>query len=186
MIMTIILQDIVECYRFVCDNYTVGDEIVIIGFSRGAFTARSVADMVCALGFLNHAGIEQLPHIFNDYKQWPTWDSKSQFDEEKHFLGFTLENMERWEKMRNAQGREERKEQLIGEGHDRQAAWQVAADEFSRQVYRGDRDGMRRELSQKKKEMFHAMVEANENESPTDRIVKTGAEYRKRLAEVRY
>jgi hypothetical protein len=184
--MAIILQDIVECYRFICDNYAVGDEIVVIGFSRGAFTARSVADMVCALGFLNHAGIEQLPHIFNDYKQWPTWKSESQFDEKKHFLGFTLENMERVEKIRNARKREKMRKRLIDKGKERRAARRAAWKEFYRPVYRGDRDGMQRDLSKKKKEMFHAMMKANKNDDPTDRIVKTDAEYRKRLVEVGY
>jgi hypothetical protein len=185
--MTIILQDIVECYRFICDNYEVGDEIVIIGFSRGAFTARSVADMVCALGFLNHAGIEQLPHIFNDYKQWPTWTSKSQFDEKKHFLGFTLENMERVEKMKNSEDRVYMKEQLMVEKKMKSGeAWREASKQLSREVYRGNRGKMQRELSDEKKKMFDAMVEANGNEDSTDRIVNTDAEYRKRLVEVGY
>ena len=185
--MTIILQDIVECYRFICDNYAVGDEIVVIGFSRGAFTARSVADMVCALGFLNHAGIEQLPHIFNDYKQWPTWDREIQFDEKKHFLGFTLDNMERVEKMRNSLDRDKMKKQLINDKKmDRIEAWRKASKECYRPVYRGHKDIMQHVLSEKKNEMFRAMVEANRNHDPTDKIVKTDVEYRKRLVEVGY
>jgi len=40
-----VAQDIAESYRFICNNYNTGDEIVTIGFSRGAFTARSVAAM---------------------------------------------------------------------------------------------------------------------------------------------
>ena len=101
-------------------------------------------------------------------------------------LGFTLENMERVEKIRNARKREEMRKRLIDEGEERRAAGEAAWKEFCRPVYRGDRDGMQRELSEKKKEMFHAMVKANENDDPTDRIVKTDAEYRKRLVEVGY
>ncbi|EXJ53317.1 uncharacterized protein A1O5_13439 [Cladophialophora psammophila CBS 110553] len=92
-------QDIVECYRFICDNYRPGDEIVMIGFSRGAFTARSVAGMVCALGFLNRAGIDQLPHIFCDYKNWLTWTSESKYNKKVQLLGFTLDNLRRVKKM---------------------------------------------------------------------------------------
>lgn len=184
--MAIILEDIVECYRFICDNYTVGDEIVVIGFSRGAFTARSVADMVCALGFLNHAGIEQLPHIFNDYKRWPTWKSESQFDEKKHFLGFTLENMVRVEKMRNGRERYNKKMQLIREGMNPGAAGKASWEEFPRLVYTDDKNRMQRDLSEMKKEMFQAMVKANEIVDPTDRIAKIDAEYRKRLIKVGY
>lgn len=87
-----VAQDIVECYRFICDNYNPGDEIILIGFSRGAFTARSVASLVCALGFLNHAGLDQLPHIFRDYSAWSTWNTNTKFSEKDHLVGFTLEN----------------------------------------------------------------------------------------------
>jgi len=88
-----VAQDIVESYRFICDNYNPGDEIIIIGFSRGAFTARSVAAMVCALGFLNRPGLDQLPYIFHDYETWQKWDEKP-FDEKKHLVGFTLEHVQ--------------------------------------------------------------------------------------------
>ncbi|KAK1953667.1 hypothetical protein LY78DRAFT_455470 [Colletotrichum sublineola] len=37
-----VYQEIKDTYRFICDNYNPGDEIILIGFSRGAFTARSV------------------------------------------------------------------------------------------------------------------------------------------------
>lgn len=32
-----------EAYSFVAANYEPGDEIILVGFSRGAFTARGVA-----------------------------------------------------------------------------------------------------------------------------------------------
>ncbi|KAH7309638.1 hypothetical protein B0I35DRAFT_515063 [Stachybotrys elegans] len=92
-------QDIAESYRFICNNYRNGDELFLIGFSRGAFTARSIAGMVCSLGFLNRAGIDQLPHIFKDYTNWLSWTDVSQFDEKVHLLGFNLENMEKNEKV---------------------------------------------------------------------------------------
>lgn len=42
-----------EAYGFLCDNYSPGDEIFLFGFSRGAYTARSIG------GFLSWAGILQ-------------------------------------------------------------------------------------------------------------------------------
>lgn len=36
-------KNIREAYSFVATNYEPGDEIVLLGFSRGAFTARGVA-----------------------------------------------------------------------------------------------------------------------------------------------
>jgi type VI secretion system (T6SS) phospholipase Tle1-like effector len=34
------------CYRFLIANYEPGDEIFFFGFSRGAYTARSLAGMI--------------------------------------------------------------------------------------------------------------------------------------------
>jgi uncharacterized protein (DUF2235 family) len=46
-----------EAYRFICFNYEPGDEIYLFGFSRGAYTVRSLA------GFLYCAGLLQRPHM---------------------------------------------------------------------------------------------------------------------------
>src|SRR5947209_2557398 len=40
-----------EAYMFVVDNFEVGDELFLFGFSRGAYTARSLA------GFIRNAGV---------------------------------------------------------------------------------------------------------------------------------
>ncbi|KAG7129061.1 hypothetical protein HYQ45_011643 [Verticillium longisporum] len=87
-----VVQDIAETYRFICDNYNPGDEIILIGFSRGAFTARSVADMICNLGFLNRAGLDHLGDIFHDYSTWEEWAGEKKFDPSKHLVGFCIEN----------------------------------------------------------------------------------------------
>jgi uncharacterized protein (DUF2235 family) len=100
-----VTQDIVESYRFICDNYNPGDEIIIIGFSRGAFTARSVAGMVCSLGFLNRSGLDQLPHIFHDYETWQDWGG-AKYDPDDHLVGFTLENQKRLQRFKAARERD--------------------------------------------------------------------------------
>lgn len=41
-----------EAYRWLVENYEAGDEIFLFGFSRGAYTARSVAGMVRNCGIL--------------------------------------------------------------------------------------------------------------------------------------
>jgi hypothetical protein len=88
----------VECYRFICDNFSQGDEIILLGFSRGAFTARSVADMVCKLGILNRTGLQELPEIFLDYKTWHKWESN--FDGKTHLTAFTPELLKRAKRLR--------------------------------------------------------------------------------------
>ncbi|KAL2133501.1 hypothetical protein VTI74DRAFT_2266 [Chaetomium olivicolor] len=99
-----VVRDIAESYRFICDNFNPKDEIILIGFSRGAFTARSVAAMVCSLGFLNRSGLDQFPHIFNDYKTWHQWH-KEPFDEKKHLVGITLENLKKLHRFEAAKKR---------------------------------------------------------------------------------
>jgi uncharacterized protein (DUF2235 family) len=47
-----IYENIAEAYLFLADHYRPGDEIYIFGFSRGAFTARSVAGMVRLFGII--------------------------------------------------------------------------------------------------------------------------------------
>lgn len=155
-------QDIAECYRFICDNHRAHDELIFLGFSRGAFTVRSVAGLVCALGFLNRAGIEQLPHIFKDYCGWLSWTDKSQFDASIHLVGFTLENQEKNEKLDAAR-------------------FQIR----DRLPYRGDKKQMQRELNDEKRELFEEIVAIN-HDSSLDARVKVAEAYRRKLVKVRF
>lgn len=45
-------RNVVDGYRFLALNYEPGDEIWVFGYSRGAYTARSVVGMVSAVGLL--------------------------------------------------------------------------------------------------------------------------------------
>ncbi len=45
-------DNIFDAYRFLIANYEPGDEICLFGFSRGAFTARSIAGMIRKCGIL--------------------------------------------------------------------------------------------------------------------------------------
>ncbi|MBI3798630.1 MAG: DUF2235 domain-containing protein, partial [Deltaproteobacteria bacterium] len=47
-----ISDNIKEGYRFLVSNYRQGDEIYLFGFSRGAYTARSLAGLIRNLGIL--------------------------------------------------------------------------------------------------------------------------------------
>ena len=46
-------EDIRDCYQWLSDKYRPGDLIYIFGFSRGAFTARSLAGMIGKFGLVN-------------------------------------------------------------------------------------------------------------------------------------
>lgn len=45
-------KNIQDAYRFLCHNYTPGDEIFLFGFSRGAYTVRSLVGMIRNCGLL--------------------------------------------------------------------------------------------------------------------------------------
>ncbi|MEH0541778.1 DUF2235 domain-containing protein [Streptomyces sp. B21-105] len=45
-------RNVVDAYRFLVDNYEPGDQLYFFGFSRGAFTARSLAGLVRNSGIL--------------------------------------------------------------------------------------------------------------------------------------
>ncbi|KAH8880611.1 hypothetical protein GQ53DRAFT_586790, partial [Thozetella sp. PMI_491] len=59
-----------EAYSFLCHNYTrvnhfaLSDDIILIGFSRGAFTARCLAQFIHDVGILRKAGLVALPKLF--------------------------------------------------------------------------------------------------------------------------
>ncbi|MCW8331381.1 DUF2235 domain-containing protein [Photobacterium sp. SDRW27] len=46
-------EDIRDCYQWLADKYQAGDEILLFGFSRGAYTARSLAGMITRLGIVD-------------------------------------------------------------------------------------------------------------------------------------
>ncbi|KAF2645009.1 hypothetical protein P280DRAFT_185668 [Massarina eburnea CBS 473.64] len=58
-----------EAYSFLANNYHVGDEIFLIGFSRGAFTARSIAGLIGEIGLLTKKGLNSLPEVFEDVRE---------------------------------------------------------------------------------------------------------------------
>lgn len=66
-----LFHNVVSCYRFLAQNYEPGDEVFVIGFSRGAYTARSVAGMVGRVGLLTKVSLveERLPTAVNLYRR---------------------------------------------------------------------------------------------------------------------
>ena len=59
---------IYEAYRFVCVNYERGDEICLFGFSRGAFTVRSVAGMIAKVGLVPRKKLKHVPEALKAYR----------------------------------------------------------------------------------------------------------------------
>ncbi|MEO0342229.1 MAG: DUF2235 domain-containing protein [Pseudomonadota bacterium] len=58
-------------YQFICQNYKKGDQIYLFGFSRGAFTARSVAGMIRKCGLSKDVSVDGINKAYKLYqKRW--------------------------------------------------------------------------------------------------------------------
>ena len=64
---------IVDAYRFLALNYEPGDKVYIFGFSRGAYTARSLVGMMGRIGLLTPDGVAagKLPKALTLYRERP-------------------------------------------------------------------------------------------------------------------
>lgn len=62
-----IYENIAQCYQFLVDNYREGDRIFLFGFSRGAFTVRSVSGLVRLFGIVRPDARPLLPLMLRAY-----------------------------------------------------------------------------------------------------------------------
>lgn len=64
-------KNIEEAYHELCKKYNTGDKVFIFGFSRGAFTARSLAGMIYSCGLLSKDNLTDVSirHAFDIYKK---------------------------------------------------------------------------------------------------------------------
>ncbi|WP_158529596.1 DUF2235 domain-containing protein [Parvibium lacunae] len=62
-------RNIKSAYKWLCDQYSQGDEIYILGFSRGAYTARSLVGMIAHGGLMPGASWDEVETVFKHYQQ---------------------------------------------------------------------------------------------------------------------
>lgn len=60
-------KNIEDGYRYLMETYEPGDKVFIFGFSRGAFTARSLAGMIHQFGLLQRGSINLIPYVTKNY-----------------------------------------------------------------------------------------------------------------------
>lgn len=70
---------IYEAYRFICINYEEGDELCLFGFSRGAFTVRSVAGLIEKAGLLTRDKVHHAPKAIKAYREKGTEQFKQKY-----------------------------------------------------------------------------------------------------------
>lgn len=65
-------DNIIQGYRFLASNYHPGDEIYLFGFSRGAYTVRSLAALIANIGLLPNHQEYWLPEGYELYRSQAT------------------------------------------------------------------------------------------------------------------
>ncbi|KAE8211529.1 hypothetical protein CF327_g4714 [Tilletia walkeri] len=62
-------QNLIEAYSFIVDNYNPGDELFLIGFSRGAYTARALSGFILWAGIMSKAALRHIQPIYQAYRK---------------------------------------------------------------------------------------------------------------------
>jgi Uncharacterized alpha/beta hydrolase domain (DUF2235) len=61
-------RNVRDAYAFLAANYCEGDEIFLFGFSRGAYTARSVAGLIGWVGLIHKADMDDFALLWEGYR----------------------------------------------------------------------------------------------------------------------
>jgi uncharacterized protein (DUF2235 family) len=61
-------DEIIEAYTWLIQNFDDGDEIFIFGFSRGAYTARSLSGLICKCGVLRLGAPLSIEQLYRRYR----------------------------------------------------------------------------------------------------------------------
>ncbi|MGQ9426598.1 DUF2235 domain-containing protein [Gilvimarinus sp. F26214L] len=64
-------KNIQDCYRFIVHNYNAGDQLYFFGFSRGAYTVRSLAGFIRNAGLLKRENADKIPAAYKLYRKRP-------------------------------------------------------------------------------------------------------------------
>ncbi|HHB11627.1 MAG TPA: DUF2235 domain-containing protein [Chromatiales bacterium] len=62
-------KNIMDAYRFLVHNHEPGDAIFLFGFSRGAYTVRSLAGFIRNCGLLRREHAERIPEAYRLYRR---------------------------------------------------------------------------------------------------------------------
>lgn len=62
-------KNIMDDYRYIVQNYSPGDEVFLFGFSRGAYTVRSLCGLINNCGILKRPDARLIQAAFDHYKK---------------------------------------------------------------------------------------------------------------------
>ena len=62
-------KNIMDCYRFIVHNYNDNDKLYFFGFSRGAYTVRSLAGFIRNCGLIKREHANKIPDAYKLYRK---------------------------------------------------------------------------------------------------------------------
>ncbi|MBF0279430.1 MAG: DUF2235 domain-containing protein [SAR324 cluster bacterium] len=62
-------KNIMDCYRYLVQNYSAGDDLYLFGFSRGAYTIRCLCGLINNCGILKRSEARLIQQAFEHYKR---------------------------------------------------------------------------------------------------------------------
>jgi uncharacterized protein (DUF2235 family) len=65
-------EEVINAYQWLMENYNLGDHIFIFGFSRGAFTVRSLSGFISKCGLLKPGAPISLRQLYERYRKGNT------------------------------------------------------------------------------------------------------------------
>jgi uncharacterized protein (DUF2235 family) len=102
-----LMANIEEAYRHIVFLYEPGDEIYILGFSRGAYTARSLTGLIRSTGIVERDALHRIPEALERYRvlddptTHPSTDQSHEFRAKISPATVTSETEQAWRKARN-------------------------------------------------------------------------------------
>lgn len=89
-------KEVTDAYEWLVEHYRPGDRIYLFGFSRGAYTARSLAGLISKLGLLKPGAPLSIDQLYARYRLLKETRSIRQLQGASAKGDMTLTNEERW------------------------------------------------------------------------------------------
>jgi uncharacterized protein (DUF2235 family) len=90
-----ISSNILQAYQFISNNFERGDHIYLFGFSRGAYTARSLSGFIRYFGILRKQFQDELPRIYGRYQRTLRSDLREVANGYREKIDIDLQDRER-------------------------------------------------------------------------------------------
>ncbi|UQC81938.1 peptidoglycan binding domain-containing protein [Colletotrichum lupini] len=95
-----LVASVIEAYNFIVMNYAPHDQLFFFGFSRGAYTARSVAGLITDIGIIQPQEMDDFPALYDLYRRHGHNDSfnfRSSKEYRQWITGVRAKVLEDWQ-----------------------------------------------------------------------------------------